>query len=68
MRLFIMRNQQGSNPQVGLLHKEQGQYTEVLAWVFYPNVAFLSRGKTRKSASDAVARTLGQVEAYLTVH
>jgi len=33
----------------------------------YPNVAYLCRAKTRKSASDVVARRLGQVEAYLTV-
>jgi hypothetical protein len=32
-----------------------------------PNVAYLCRGKTRKSASDAAAHKLGQVEAYLTV-
>ncbi len=32
-----------------------------------PNVAYLCRGKTRKSASDVAAHRLGQVEAYLTV-
>ena len=32
-----------------------------------PNVAYLCRGKTRKSTSDVAARRLGQVEAYLTV-
>ena len=32
-----------------------------------PNVAYLCRGKTRKSASDVDAHRLGQVEAYLTV-
>ena len=32
-----------------------------------PNVAYLRRGKTRKSASDAAAHRLGRVEAYLTV-
>jgi hypothetical protein len=33
----------------------------------YPNVANLCRGKTRQGAPDVVARSLGQVEAYLTV-
>ncbi len=33
----------------------------------YPNVANLCRGKTRQRAPDAVARRLGQAEAYLTV-
>ncbi len=33
----------------------------------YPNVADLYRGKTRQSASDVAAHSLGQVEAYLTV-
>jgi len=37
------------------------------ACVVYPNVAYLCRGKTRKSASDVAAHRLGQVEAYLTV-
>ena len=32
-----------------------------------PNVAYLCRGKTRKSASDVAAHRLGQVEAYFTV-
>ena len=32
-----------------------------------PNVAYLCRGKTRKSAPDVAAHRLGQVEAYLTV-
>jgi hypothetical protein len=32
-----------------------------------PNVAYLYRGKTRKSASDVATHRLGQVEAYLTV-
>ena len=32
-----------------------------------PNVAYLRRGKTRKSALDVTARRLGQVEAYFTV-
>jgi hypothetical protein len=32
-----------------------------------PNVANLHRGKTRQGASDVVSRSLGQVEAYLTV-
>jgi hypothetical protein len=32
-----------------------------------PNVAYLCRGKTRKSASDVDAHRLGQVEAYFTV-
>ena len=32
-----------------------------------PNVAYLRRGKTRKSASDVASRRLGQIEAYLTV-
>jgi len=31
-----------------------------------PNVAYLCRGKTRKSASDVAAHRLGQVEAYFT--
>jgi hypothetical protein len=35
-------------------------------WV-NPNVAYLRRGKTRKSASDVAAHRLGQVEAYFTV-
>jgi hypothetical protein len=33
----------------------------------YPNVAYLCRGKTRKSTPGDAARSLGQVEAYLTV-
>ena len=33
----------------------------------YPNVANLHRGKTRQGASDVASRSLGQVEAYLTV-
>ena len=33
----------------------------------YPNVAYLGRGKTCKSASDVAAHRFGQVEAYLTV-
>jgi len=32
-----------------------------------PNVADLYRGKTRQSASDVAAHSLGQVEAYFTV-
>jgi hypothetical protein len=32
-----------------------------------PNVSNLHRGKTRQSASDVASRSLGQVEAYLTV-
>jgi hypothetical protein len=32
-----------------------------------PNVAYLYRGKTRKSNSNVAAHRLGQVEAYLTV-
>ncbi len=32
-----------------------------------PNVANLCRGKTRQGAPDVVARSLDQVEAYLTV-
>ena len=32
-----------------------------------PNVANLHRGKTRQGASDVASRSLGQVEAYLTV-
>ena len=32
-----------------------------------PNVANLHRGKTRQGASDVVSRSLGQIEAYLTV-
>ena len=32
-----------------------------------PNVAYLCRGKTRKSVSDVAAHRLGQVEAYFTV-
>ncbi len=32
-----------------------------------PDVAYLRRGKTRKSAPDVTARRLGQVEAYFTV-
>ena len=32
-----------------------------------PNVANLCRGKTRQRAPGAVARRLGQAEAYLTV-
>ena len=32
-----------------------------------PNVAYLCRGRTRKSASDVAAHRLGQVEAYFTV-
>jgi hypothetical protein len=34
---------------------------------FYPNVANLHRGKTRQGALDVASRSLGQVEAYLTV-
>jgi len=37
-----------------------------LVWL-NPNVANLCRGKTRQGASDVVARSLGQAEAYLTV-
>ena len=33
----------------------------------YPNDANLYRGKTRQGASDVASRSLGQVEAYLTV-
>ncbi len=33
----------------------------------YPNVANLHRGKTRQGTSDVASRSLGQVEAYLTV-
>ena len=32
-----------------------------------PNVAYPLRGKTRQSAPDVAARTIGQDEAYLTV-
>jgi hypothetical protein len=32
-----------------------------------PNVAYLRRGKTRKSASGVTAHRIGQVEAYLPV-
>jgi hypothetical protein len=32
-----------------------------------PNVAYLCRGKTRKSASDVAAHRFGQVEAYFTL-
>ena len=35
--------------------------------VSYPNVANLHRGKTRQGATDVASRSLGQVEAYLTV-
>ena len=38
-----------------------------MSWKLNPNVAYLYRGKTRKSATDVVAHRLGQVEAYLTV-
>ena len=37
------------------------------SWDVNPNVAAPFRGKTRKSASDEAPRSLGQVEAYLTV-
>jgi hypothetical protein len=32
-----------------------------------PNVAYLCRGKTRKSTADVATHRLKQVEAYLTV-
>ena len=32
-----------------------------------PGVAYLCRGKTRKSAPDVAAHRLGQAEAYFTV-
>ena len=35
--------------------------------ILNPNVAYLYRGKTRKSVSDVVAHRLGQIEAYFTV-
>ena len=35
--------------------------------MFNPNVAYLYREKTRKSASDVGTHRLGQVAAYLTV-
>jgi len=41
--------------------------TPYLLLTLYPNVANLHRGKTRQSASDVAARSLGQVEAYFTV-
>jgi hypothetical protein len=34
----------------------------------YPNIADLYRGKTPQSTSNVAAHSLGQVEAYLTVH
>jgi hypothetical protein len=42
-------------------------YTFSKSVLLYPNVANLCRGKTCQGAPDVVARSLGQVEAYLTV-
>ncbi len=42
-------------------------YTRHILFDVKPNVAYLCRGKTRKSASDVAAHRLGQVDAYLTV-
>ena len=45
-----------------------GCYSHVRLSVYLnPNVAYLCRGKTRKSASDVAAHRFGQVDAYLTV-
>jgi hypothetical protein len=44
------------------------QWAKSLLRFLYPNVANLHRGKTRRGASDVASRSLGQVEAYLTVH
>ncbi len=41
--------------------------TPCVLLTLYPNVADLYRGKTRQSASDVAAHSLGQVEAYFTV-
>ena len=35
--------------------------------IINPNVVYLRRGKTRKSAPDVGANRLGQAEAHLTV-